>query len=122
MKRMIVSILCIFILPTSIGLAQAPLKTKRIPEFSNASVNVWKSIIYPSAKQVLAMHRHDFDRVLVALTDGTLKVTNNRGKIHYLRLKKDTAYFLKKDIPNEMHTDENITSHPIKVMVIELRG
>lgn len=101
-------------------LQAAELSTKRIEQLSNAKVNVWKTIIYPSSKQVLPMHRHDNDRVLVALTDGTLKITNNKGKVHYLKLKKGNAYFLTKDTPNELHNDENITNHPIQVMVIQL--
>lgn len=94
--------------------------TQRVPEFSNNQVNVWKTIIYPTSKQVLTMHRHDHNRVVVALTDGLLKVTNDKGKIHYFRLQKDHAYYLAKDIPNELHKDENVTHKAIKVMVIEL--
>jgi hypothetical protein len=38
------------------------------------------------------MHRHDRDRVVVALTDGILKVKNDKRKVHYLHLiKKDQA-------------------------------
>jgi hypothetical protein len=101
--------------------AQPSQTTQRIPQFSNSTVKVWKTIIYPSTKQTLAMHRHDSNRVLVALTNGVLKITNNQGRIKYLHLKKDKAYFLEKDVPKEIHSDENISAHPIKVMVIELR-
>ncbi len=94
--------------------------TKRIEQFANARVKVWKTIIYPSSNQVLAMHRHEHDRVLVALTDGILKITNNRGEVHYLKLKKDKAYYLTKDVPGELHNDENISHHAIKVIVVEL--
>lgn len=108
-----------FILLTG-ALHAAELSTKRIEQFSNDKVKVWKTIVYPSSHQVLPMHRHDNDRVLVALTDGTLKITNNKGKVHYLKLKKGKAYYLRKDTPNELHNDENITNHPIQVMVIQL--
>ena len=67
------------------------------------------------------MHRHDYDRVLVALSNGTLKITNNKGDVHYLKLKKNKAYYLPKDPMDELHQDENITQHPITVMVIELK-
>lgn len=100
------------------GIAQA---SKRIEQFSNDKVHVWKTILYPSAQQKLPMHRHEYDRVLVALTDGTLKITNDKGKVHYLNFKKHKAYYLPKDVPNELHTDENTTNHTIKVMMIELR-
>ena len=98
----------------------SPVATQRVAQFSNNKVSVWKTIIFPSVSQGLKMHRHDHDRVLVALDDGKLKITNDKGKVHYLNLKKDKAYYLSRDIPGELHGDENVTSHPIKVMVIEL--
>lgn len=94
--------------------------TTRIAQFSNEKVAVWETIIYPGSKQILKMHRHDRDRVVVAFNNGTLKITNNKGKIHYFKLEKDKAYFLTKDVRNETHIDENISGHPIKVMIIEL--
>ncbi len=95
--------------------------THRIQQFQNSKVNVWKTIVYPSTKKTLAMHRHEYDRVVVALTDGTLKVKNDKGKIHYLHFKKNQAYYLKKDVPNELHSDQNLSKHAISVMVIELK-
>lgn len=94
--------------------------TKRIAQFTNDKVSVWKTVIYPSSKQKLPMHRHDHNRVVVALTDGDLKITNDKGRVHYFKLNKETAYYLPKDIPNELHYDENMSHHAIKVMVIEL--
>lgn len=117
----IFSLLLTIILVIGINTARAEEQTtQRIPQFSNTNVTVWKTIIYPTSKQILTMHRHDHARVLVALTNGRLKITNNKGKTHYLTLKKDTAYYLTQDRPNELHKDENISGHPIKVMVIEL--
>lgn len=95
--------------------------TRRIEQFTNSRVKVWKTIIYPSSKQVLTMHRHEHDRVLVALTDGVLKITNNSGAVHYLKLKKDKAYYLTKDVPDELHNDENVSHQAIKVIVVELK-
>ena len=95
--------------------------TKRIEQLSNNNVNVWKTIIYPSSRYALPMHRHDHDRVIVALTDGELKISNNKGKIHYFKLKKGKAYYLAKDKANELHNDENMSGHSIKIMVIELK-
>lgn len=96
-------------------------KTTRIPQFSNEEVNVWNTIIYPDAEQILKMHRHDHNRIVVAFNSGLLKITNNKGKVHYLKLEKDHAYYLAKDITNELHIDENISHHSIKVLVIELK-
>lgn len=109
---------CIILSGTNISFAQS---TTRIPEFSNNITNVWKTIIFPTSNQALTMHRHDNDRVIVALSNGLLKITNNRGKIHYLKLKKNKAYFLTKDPLHELHKDENLTNHPITVMVIEFK-
>lgn len=97
-------------------------ETKRISQFSNDKVEVWETHISPGANKILKMHRHENDRVIIAFDDGVLKITNSKGKTHFLKLEKNKAYYLKKDIPNELHSDENISSHPIKVMVIELRS
>jgi hypothetical protein len=98
------------------------LETTRTPQFSNKKVSVWETTIYPGLNQTLQMHRHEHDRVVVALTNGLLKITNDKGKIHYLRLSKNHAYFLAKDIGDELHNDMSMTSSPIKVMVIELKN
>lgn len=95
--------------------------TQRIPQIDNQNVNVWKTIIYPRAQAKLNMHRHEHDRVLVALTDGLLKVTNDKGKTHYLKLQKGKSYYLKKDPQHELHVDVNETNHPISVIVVELK-
>ena len=95
--------------------------TKRVEQFDNNKVRVWETRVYPSAKQKLAMHRHEHDRVVVALSDGLLKITNDKGKSHYWKLEKNKAYYLSRDKKNELHTDENMTDHIIKVMVVELK-
>ena len=100
--------------------AETPV-SKRIPQFSNDKVNVWKTIIYPSKQHILKMHRHEFDRVLVAFDDGILRITNDKGQSHDIKLEKEKAYYLKKDIPGELHTDENLGQTPIKVLVMEVK-
>ena len=42
--------------------------TRRIPQFENDRVRVWKSVIEP--KQPLTLHRHEHGRTLVALDTG----------------------------------------------------
>lgn len=113
----------IFALMSDIAVVYAQTQsTDRFLQFSNSKTNVWKTIIYPNSNQMLPMHRHDYDRVLVALSNGLLKVTNNKGKTHYLKLEKDQAYYLTKDPLHELHKDENVTNYPIKVMVVELKN
>src|SRR5690242_7251251 len=99
MNKIILVFLMMFM---SMAQAQTPL-TQRIPQFDNDQVAVWETIVYPSQQHVLVMHRHDRNRVLVALSNGTLKITNDKNQVHYLKLIKDHAYFLTKDIPGEMH-------------------
>ncbi|QDQ25708.1 hypothetical protein FNU76_04710 [Chitinimonas arctica] len=105
----------------SVSWAEA-LATKRTSHLANDKVDVWEAVIYPGAKQVLKMHRHEHDRVLVALDSGTLKITDKQGKSHYMQLEKNKSYFLTKDIPNELHQDENVSTHPIKIIVMELKN
>lgn len=117
-RPIILTILSFFLLfNTSYAFAKS---TTRIAQFANKKVIVWETIIYPSSSQTLKMHRHEHDRVVVAFNDRLLKITNDKGKVHYLKLKKNKSYFLSKDIPNELHNDENMSSHPIKLLVVEL--
>lgn len=116
--KSIIFILIIF--GITLGIAHAAM-TKRIPQINNAKVNVWKTIVYTTKKAQLTMHRHDYDRVVVALTDGLLKITNNQNQVHYLKLEKGMSYYLKKDPAGELHVDENMTNYPVSVVVIELK-
>ena len=92
--------------------------THREKQFENKEVKVWKTTIEPG--QPLKMHRHDKKRVVVALTDIDLTVINNRGQSHKIVMKKETARFLDADKPQELHYDINNSTHPMKVMIIEL--
>jgi beta-alanine degradation protein BauB len=116
-NMIILGVVCFLITETSMANNQ---QSTRVPLLSNNEVKVWKTIIYPNKNQMLSMHRHEHNRVVVALDSGKLKIKNNKGKVHYLKLEQDKAYYLTKDIPGELHTDENVSGHPIKVVVIEL--
>lgn len=96
--------------------------THRTNHFENAAVKVWETIIQPGKSQILKMHRHDHDRVLVALTDGTLKIVNDQGMTKFFKLKANESYYLKKDPVNEYHIDENVGDKNIKVIIIELKN
>lgn len=114
-------VICLMLLTLFNSTFAETTTTKRIPQLSNHRVNVWQTIIYPTKLHTLTMHRHDYDRVVVALSSGTLKVTNDKGKIHYLKLEKGKSYYLTKDPANQLHSDENISPNRIKVVVIELK-
>lgn len=109
-------LVCLWIL-SSTTLAE----TERVEQFSNDQVTVWETIIYPGTNEKLSMHRHDNNRVLVALDDGILEVTNDKKEKHLLQVSKNKTYFLEKDVPGEKHTDVNITDHPMRFIVIELK-
>lgn len=94
-------------------------ETHRIPQFSNKQVNVWSTVIAPM--QPLKMHHHQYNRVVIALDSGTLKVIPKQGRSHLLYLQKGKAYWLPKDENGKLHADENISKHPIKVIVIEIK-
>jgi hypothetical protein len=108
-------ILTLFISPFTLA-----TETHRTAILKNNEVAIWETMIYPDKNQNLAPHRHDHNRVLVAFTKGALKIVNNKGHVSYISLQKNKAYFVKHDAPKETHTDENISGHPIDVLVIEL--
>ena len=104
----------------TVGAQQQTTGTRREPQFENANVRVWKSIIMPN--QPLAVHRHDFGRTIVALKGGTLDVVDANGKtIQQLKWETGKAYWLDADPPNQQHGDLNRTKEPIEVIVVELR-
>lgn len=120
MPQYLSKILCTLSLLIAVNANADSQQSNRMPLLANDEVKVWKTVIYPSKEQILTMHRHEHNRVVVALDSGKLKITDNKGKVHYLELQKHQAYFLTKDVPGELHTDENVSPQPIKVVVIEL--
>lgn len=103
----------------SVG-ARQQAATRREPQFENDEVKVWKSIIMPN--QPLTMHRHEHGRTLIALSGGDLKVVDPAGKtLNTYHWQQGKAYWLDADPAGQMHADVNDTSHPIEVIVVELR-
>jgi quercetin dioxygenase-like cupin family protein len=105
---------------SSILVAQQQTATRRIPEFENDHVRVWKSIIAP--RQPLSMHRHDHPRVIVALMGGTLKIVEESGASRDVTWETGRAYWLPADPRDERHADVNETDAPIQVIVVELKN
>jgi len=94
--------------------------SRREPQFENAQVTVWKSIVMPN--QPLKLHRHDHGRVLVALTDGQLKVVDGAGKtLDTYNLKAGKSLWLGIDPPGQMHADVNPGTKPVEVIVVQLK-
>ena len=102
------------------ALQQQASGTRREPQFENANVRVWKSIIMPN--QPLALHRHDLGRTFVALKGGTLDVVDKDGKrMKQMVWETGKAYWLDADPKDEQHGDMNRTKEPIEVIVVEMR-
>jgi quercetin dioxygenase-like cupin family protein len=99
--------------------AQQPSTTRRIPQFENEHVRVWKSVIMP--KQPLSMHRHERGRTIVALAGGALTIVEESGGKRVVTWETGKAYWLDADPPGTRHADVNETDKAIEVMVIELR-
>jgi hypothetical protein len=99
---------------------QQPSQTRREPQFDNAHVRVWKSIILPN--QPLALHRHDHGRTIVALRGGTLDVVDGSGKTtKQVTWESGKAYWLDADPEGERHGDMNRGKTPVEVIVVEMR-
>lgn len=94
-------------------------QTERIPQFDNAAVKVWKSVVLPNAP--LTLHRHDHPRVIIALTGGTMKIVQQSGGSETHQWETGKAYWLGVDPPGQMHADVNAGTKPIEVMVVELQ-
>lgn len=95
--------------------------TRREPQFENAHVRSWKSIIMP--RQPLTQHRHEHGRALIALTDGQLKVIDQNGRlINTYNWERGKAYWLDADPAGQTHADVNETDRPIEVIVVELKN
>jgi hypothetical protein len=90
-----------------------------IPQFENAAVTVWKTILAPHEK--LGMHRHEHGRVVVALEGGTLTIPQDDGGSRKLALETGRAYWLDAYPPGKLHGDFNDSGRPLEMMVIELK-
>ena len=117
-----IRILCLGVLAlgvTTTASPQPPTSTVRTPQFENDSVRVWKTSIAPG--QPLTLHRHESGRVIVALTDGTLRIVKESGESRTVTWEKGKAYWLAADPPGQKHGDLNQGQEPIEVMVVELK-
>jgi hypothetical protein len=101
-------------------LTSQPTASQRIPQFENADVKVWKTLVMPNAP--LTMHTHDHARVIVALTGGTMKIVNQDGTSEMQRWDTGKAYWLSAAEGKKRHADANQGDKPIEVMVIELKN
>lgn len=106
------------VIPVALAMQQQAA-TRRVPQFENDHVRVWKSIILPN--QPLSMHRHEHGRTIVALVGGTLKIVEEKGGSREVTWETGKAYWLDADPPGTQHADVNESGTPIEVIVVELR-
>jgi beta-alanine degradation protein BauB len=90
-----------------------------IPQFDNAAVKVWKTVLAPHER--LGMHRHEHGRVVVALKGGVLLLPQESGETRRLVMETGKAYWLDADPPGKLHGDYNDSGKPIEMMVIEMQ-
>ena len=100
--------------------AQSMQGTGREPQFENAEVKVWKSVVLPNAP--LPLHRHEHPRVIVALHGGTMKILEESGQSELHKWQTGKAYWLPANPPGTRHQDVNVGDEPIEVMVVELQS
>jgi hypothetical protein len=113
---------CIFLsisFAAGFALAQTAGQTGREPQFENAEVKVWKSLVLPN--NPLPFHRHEHPRVIIALTGGTMKILEESGKSELHEWHTGGAYWLPANPPGTRHQDVNVGDKPIEVMVVELQ-
>jgi len=94
--------------------------THREAQLENDQVRVWKTLIAPH--QPLSFHRHENNRVLIALTDGAVRVVDPSGKeLTTYRWERGKSYWLSADPPGQTHADVNDSDRGIEVIVVELK-
>jgi hypothetical protein len=101
------------------ALAQTMAQTGREPQFENAEVKVWKSLVLPN--NPLPFHRHEHPRVIIALNGGMMKILEETGKSELHEWQTGKAYWLPANPPGTQHQDVNVGDKPIEVMVVELQ-
>lgn len=109
----------LFVLLSALIVVGQASTTRRIPQFENEHVRVWKSVIMP--KQPLAMHRHEHGRTIVALVGGTLTIVEASGERRAVTWETGKAYWLDADPPGARHADLNATDKAIEVVVVEMK-
>ena len=117
---------CLVACPVAAGVAlgtggghQAPAEMTRVPQFENAQVVVWKSVIPPGAQS--ALHRHDRRRIVIGIVGGDLKTVTPDGRATLTRYEAGKAYWQEPMPAGETHRDVNDTARPIELMVVELK-
>jgi quercetin dioxygenase-like cupin family protein len=92
--------------------------SQRFPQFENDDVKVWRSVIMPGAP--VTPHHHDYPRIIVTLT-GKIDLVNRTAPTQHQVWETGKAYWLPQNAQNTLHTDVNVGTEPVVVMVIEMK-
>ena len=109
----------ILLFAAAVALTPQENQTRRIPQFENEEVKVWRSVVMPSSP--LSMHRHDHGRVIIPIVGGDMKIVEQSGKSEVHHWETGKAYWLGSNPPGQLHADVNAGTKPIEVMVVELQ-
>ena len=113
-------VVCAIALAPVSTLTSQQVQGPRIAQFENSDVKVWKTTVMPHAP--LEMHTHEYPRVIVALTGGTMKVVHEDGTSDLNKWETGKAYWLSAEQGKRRHADANDGEKPIEVMVVELKN
>src|SRR3981189_291260 len=82
----------------------------------NATVNVMTAVDHPHQKT--ALHKHDFNRVMIYLTAGDLDVTTEDGHTDHQHWKAgDVAW----SPAGALHVSENVGTAELRIVEIEIK-
>ncbi|MDE3195192.1 MAG: cupin domain-containing protein, partial [Acidobacteriota bacterium] len=105
--------LALLLIPFTLLFAQT-----RPPALENDYVRVLMGIDRPAAKPG-PLHEHKQNRVMIYLDSGDLQIRHESGKVEDQHWKKgDIAW----SAADGMHTSQNISSSPLRIIEIELRN
>jgi hypothetical protein len=99
--------------------AQPRAEMQRVPQFDNARAVAWRSVIPAGTESTL--HRHDRQRVIVAIAGGDLKTITASGETTVNHYQTGNAYFQEPMPAGVTHKDVNDTSKTIELIVVEFK-
>ncbi len=82
---------------------------------------IWKTLIPVQQQNTsgIAMHRHEYARILLPLSEGVLQRRDANGATTDYLLEVGKPILLPEDTEEGFHTDENLGKQPIEVIVLQ---
>jgi quercetin dioxygenase-like cupin family protein len=102
--------------PVLLALAVTPLFAESVTVLENAHIRVIHAIDRPHQKT--ALHKHDFNRVMIYITGGELDVSTEDGRVTRQQWKAgDVAW----SPTGPMHVSENVGTADLEIIEVEIR-